>query len=525
MARFGKGIFDKAGVLMHKKSETAEMTTPLRHARDRVVGAVVFVLGRLCRLRLRHILTRRGGLRVRVVAMPFAIVFAALFSLGSFSSDTRAYSVNEMTLVDKIGSERLISAHQVPGTAVVEEAPVAARPDKKLALAMAQPPEKIALPEPKPKEKSMTIGKGDTLAAVLQKAGLSGGEAYKTVEAASEHFDPRKIRPGQAVHVRFDPAGDGYRFAEMKLALDPVRAVVVSKKEDGGELDAGLFEKPVKEQFRSGTATIETSLYGSAARAGIPSHVIAETIRVYSWDVDFQRDIRQGDSLEVLYSVIETEDGEFVRYGDIYYADLAVGGKSKPVYRFEMKGGDVDYFEADGRSVRKALMKTPVDGARISSGFGMRKHPVLGYSKMHKGMDFAAPTGTPIYAAGDGVVEKAGRWSSFGNYVRIRHNAGLKTAYAHLNKIGKGISPGVRVKQGQVIGTVGTTGRSTGPHLHYEVHVNGRQVNPATVKLPKGETLTGTELAAFKAQAKKMDQQYALISGNAKFAQAGQVEQ
>jgi len=235
-------------------------------------------------------------------------------------------------------------------------------------------------------------------------------------------------------------------------------------------------------------------------------------------NIDFQRDIRKGDEIEVLYEAFETEDGEFARYGNVLYANLTVGGREYPIYRFEMDNGDVDYFEPSGISIRKTLMKTPIDGARISSGFGMRHHPVLGYNKMHKGMDFAAPTGTPIYAAGDGVVEKAGRNGGYGNYIRIRHNSKLKTAYAHLHRISSRVKPGARVKQGQIIGKVGTTGRSTGPHLHYEVLLANKQVNPRSVTLPTGEQLVGKNMDRFKWLVGHVYQQYASLSDGLKFA-------
>jgi len=200
------------------------------------------------------------------------------------------------------------------------------------------------------------------------------------------------------------------------------------------------------------------------------------------------------------------------------FANIKTNGREKPIYRFEMDNGRVDYFGPDGTSIRKTLMKTPIDGARISSGFGYRRHPVLGYNKLHKGMDFAASTGTPIYAAGDGTVTYAARKGSYGNYISIRHNSKLGTAYAHLNKFKKGIRKGSVVKQGDVIGYVGTTGRSTGPHLHYEVLVNGVQVNPRSVKLPTGETLSGSELARFKSMVRSVDQEYASLTKGLKYA-------
>ena len=202
------------------------------------------------------------------------------------------------------------------------------------------------------------------------------------------------------------------------------------------------------------------------------------------------------------------------------FANLKLSDRSLPIYRMEFKDGHADYFQEDGRSIRKALMRTPINGGRLSSGYGMRHHPVLGYNKMHKGVDFAAPTGTKIYAAGDGVIESLGRNGGYGNYIRIRHNSTLKTAYAHMHRFEKGLRKGDRVRQGDVIGRVGTTGRSTGPHLHYEVLANGRQVNPRSVKLPTGEKLTGDRLAALKTTVSSYQQRYAMINNQIRVADA-----
>lgn len=241
-------------------------------------------------------------------------------------------------------------------------------------------------------------------------------------------------------------------------------------------------------------------------------------IRIYSYQVDFQRDIKEGDKFEILYETYKTEDGDFARYGDILYANLAIDGKKIPVYRYENKDGQVDYYGEDGMTFKKTLMRTPVDGARMSSGFGMRRHPISGYTKMHKGIDFAVAMGTPIYAAGDGTVEISGRKGAYGNYVRIRHNNEMKTAYAHMQKIAKGITPGQKVKQGQIIGYVGTTGRSTGPHLHYEVLLKNKPVNPNSVKLPTDRSWQN-EMKRFKAHVSSVKQQYASLTEGLKYAQ------
>lgn len=372
---------------------------------------------------------------------------------------------------------------------------------------------------PGPTVKRVEIKSGDVLSTAIQNAGIGARDTFLLSKAIGEHYDVRTIKPGQVIEATYAPAPAEKTLQSLVLEIDKTKKVKVTPDESG-EFHAELVETPLVKRTYAYNTEIQTSLYGSAARANIPAAVIAEMIRLYSWNVDFQRDIRKGDKIEVMYETHETEDGDFAKYGDIIYASLSVGGKDIPIYRYKMKNGDVDYFQPNGQSVRKVLMSTPVDGARLSSGFGMRKHPVLGYNKMHKGVDFAAPTGTPIYAAGDGTIEKASRNGGYGNYIRIRHNSKLKTAYAHLSKYARGITSGTRVKQGQVIGYIGTTGRSTGPHLHYEVLLNGKQVNPRSVDLPTGHELKGQDKQLFVNLVSEVQQRYAALTDGLKFARA-----
>lgn len=365
--------------------------------------------------------------------------------------------------------------------------------------------------KPDPIKKIVKIGTGDVLSLVLEDSGVSRSDAYYAVNAMSQYYKPRQIRPGQEVEITFIPGmvdTPSKGFQKFAIKITPVKEVVVSRSV-GGNFSAAISETELEKRTYAVNAEIETSLYGSALRANIPQSVVSEIIRLYSWSVDFQRDLRPGDKIEVYYETLENEDGSYQEFGDIIYANLGVGGRDKPIYRYKTARGDVDYFEPKGNSIRKTLMRTPIDGARLSSGFGMRRHPVLGYNKMHKGTDFAAPTGTPIYAAGDGTVEFIGRNGGYGNYLRIRHNGQLKTAYAHLHRYKKGLTKGARVKQGEVVAYVGTTGRSTGPHLHYEVLVNGVQKNPRSIDLPTGEQLKGSELAQFQNYMTKIDGLYA----------------
>jgi len=470
-------------------------------------GHWVQAVGRHVPLRHRYVLTRHGRLRLRY-SLPSAAtcVFALVLALNSISGPGHYQSFQ--SFADAGGPE---DSYMVSQKRLHRYAQQETGLQSGVELAAFSP----AIPQPK--EETLKIGKGDTLAGVLQKAGMSAGDALRAVKAMQEYYDPRKLRPGQEVHVRFEPKGDAFDFAELRMDIDKLKSLTLKRKGDK-DFEPAVQEKEVETRLYAKSANIEVSLYGSAEKAGIPASVVAQAIRIFSWDIDFQRDIRRGDDVEVLYEQVETADGIKVKTGDILYARLNINGEDVAVYRYETADGDIDYFTADGSSVRKALMKTPIDGARLSSGFGMRRHPVLGYDKMHKGVDFAAPRGTPVYAAGDGTVEKASKFNSYGNYIRIRHNSTTKTAYAHLNGYAKGISAGKRVKQGDVIGYVGTTGRSTGPHLHYEVLLNGTQTNPNSVKLPQGETLTGKQLAAFKDHMEKMNRQYALLSGSTKLA-------
>lgn len=357
---------------------------------------------------------------------------------------------------------------------------------------------------------SVKIESGDTLAEALTKRlDVGARDTHYAVQSLAAVFDPRDVRPGQTVTAYAAKDENEPRLMALSLQKDMLSSVIATRV-SADRFVTGEVERPTTRKLRAVRGEIENSLYLATNAKDIPDRVTLELIRIYSWSIDFQRDIRANDRFEIMYEEYQTDEGEIVPgKGEILYATLTLGNKPYSMYRYEMSDQRVDFFEPDGQSVRKALMKTPVNGARISSGFGRRRHPVLGYSKMHKGTDFAAPTGTPIYAAGDGVIERASRFGSFGNYVKIRHRSNLKTAYAHLHGFAKGMHSGKRVRQGDVIGYIGTTGRSTGPHLHYEVHVNGKQVNPSSVKLPTGEKLTGSDLAAFKRHVRKLNSEFA----------------
>jgi len=250
--------------------------------------------------------------------------------------------------------------------------------------------------------------------------------------------------------------------------------------------------------------TITQSLYKAASDKNIPPNTIIEFARIYGFQVDFQRDIRKQDKFQIMYEIFLNEKKEIIQTGEILFANLKLSGQNNSLYYFDNEGSE-GHYDKNGKSVKKALMKTPINGARLSSSFGMRKHPIDGFNKMHKGTDFAAPMGTPIMASGDGVVMKAGWCGGGGNCVKIRHNSTYQTIYAHMSKFARGIKSGVRVKQGQTIGYVGSTGKSTGPHLHYEVVVNGKKVNSQNLKLPSGKILKGKERKLFETKKIKLD--------------------
>lgn len=485
-----------------KKGKHGQLAVFLSNAKD-LASSASNGIGRMVGFRQRYVLTRGGRLRLRFVVTPMIFFCAGLPVITAFTQPSRA--VYPADYYAQAGTQERPSkefSNQLDGTLYGQ-----------LSLASAV----TAAQLPEPTDKIIKVEEGDALGKVMERAGLSSAEATEIITAMKEHFDPRRLRVGQDVEMHFVPAsahGD-MEFDKMQIVIDPIKTLVVTRDDTG--FGATVHEKELQHVVRAERAEIEVSLYGSAEKAGIPQSVISNAIRIYSWNVDFQRDIRHGDKLEVMYDSYETEDGYVARTGDVVYAKLTLGGKEIPLYRYEMEDGHVDYFGPDGRSMRRTLMKTPIDGARMSSGFGMRRHPVLGYNKMHKGVDFAASTGTPIYAAGNGTIEKAGRFGGYGNYVRIRHNSSLKTAYAHMSRMV--VKPGQRIRQGDLIGYVGTTGRSTGPHLHYEVLVNNSHVNPNSVDLPTGENLAGKALRDFKDKIRDIEQQYAEIAEGIKFAQ------
>lgn len=356
---------------------------------------------------------------------------------------------------------------------------------------------------------TVEVQRGDTLISVLVNAGVAYDDAYGAIEALRDLFAPQDLKPGQEIALTFSAPEAQHQgpidFQLVSLSLQPSaeRDLQVTRSLNGG-FTAFAVDRPLVRRSVAVDGTIDSSLFEATQQASVPMAVVAAAIQAFSYDVDFQRDIQPGDSFEMVYDRLDDEGGNLAKPGELLYASLTLSGKKLEIYRYALEDGFVDYFNPKGESVRKALLRTPIDGARITSGFGMRKHPILGYSKMHKGVDFGASDGTPIYAAGDGVITKIGPNGAYGNYIRIKHNSDYSTAYAHVSRFAKGLRAGSRVRQGDVIAYVGATGRVTGPHLHYEVLVDNKQVNPTAIKLASGTKLAGADLRKFKATMAEM---------------------
>jgi murein DD-endopeptidase MepM/ murein hydrolase activator NlpD len=346
----------------------------------------------------------------------------------------------------------------------------------------------------------LRVAQGDTLIGLLVEAGVVPGEAQEAIDSLKRVWDPRELKPGQEIVLGFAEA----RLEQLSLSAALDHDVIVARAGDG-HFAARARPRRLNRELEFASGVIRTSLFEAASDAQVPTPILAEMIRAFSYDVDFQREVQPADRFDLLFERLY-DDGKAVGVGNVVYAALTLRGKTLRVYRYTATGAKAaDFFNEHGQSVRKALLRTPIDGARLSSGFGMREHPILGFTLMHPGVDFAAPTGTPVMAAGDGIVEIAGWGGSYGNLVLLRHDAGYETAYAHMSFLVRGIRPGEHVHQGEVIGYVGATGRATGPHLHYEVRIRGQRVNPISVKMQPGQRLAGQEFIAFRAVAEAID--------------------
>jgi len=358
-----------------------------------------------------------------------------------------------------------------------------------------QEPEAIVAAPYVPPEEAFSLKRGETLITLLRRATIDKANAHNVVNRLNKITNLRRLKAGQTVRLKRQPS-DGRKLEEIRLR-DTFREEAVVRYSEG-QYRAARIPMNTYSLTHLVEGEITDSLYLSAQRAGLPKKIIIDLIRMMSFDIDFEREIRVGDRFSVYFERDYSPEFGDIENGRILRAELSLRKRTLDAYFYKDQGGEEGYYDSKGQSTRRALMKTPLDVAVLTSSYGKRKHPVLGYTRMHKGSDFRAPTGTPIMAAGDGIIEMSARNGSFGNYVRIRHNGTYKTAYAHLSRYGKGIRKGKRVKQGQIIGYSGATGRVTGAHLHYEVFVNGKQVNPMRLKLPTGKKLKNNDLASLK---------------------------
>jgi murein DD-endopeptidase MepM/ murein hydrolase activator NlpD len=405
-------------------------------------------------------------------------------------ADVRAVAVATPPLGDAPRFGRSDRAAVAQGAVATSSQPIPLPP----AASVAADNTTAAMPGQAPPRQTVEALPGDTPLRLLSRVGVAPQDARAAVQKLASVWDPRDLKAGQkaAVSVQSD------RLLSVRLALAPGRDVVVAR-DDNGRFVAEDQDRPTREVPTLAVGTIHTSLSEAASRAAVPPGVLGEMIRAFSYDVDFQREVRPGDGFMLLYQRVDDEFGRPTGTGRLVYAELVLSGERLRLYRFAPPGGEPGYYNALGENIRKPLLRTPVDAVRITSGFGMRLHPILGFSRMHRGVDFAAPIGTAVYAAGDGVVAEAGRVSGYGNYIEIEHNQGYATAYAHLSAFARGLHDGEQVRQGEVIGYVGMTGMATGPHLHYEVHYKGVQIDPLSVKMPAMTRLGGADLRAFRA--------------------------
>ena len=385
--------------------------------------------------------------------------------------------------------------------AALDAATISALQHKAFTQAEAQPG--FSAPQTVP----VKLQRGETLEGAVQRAGVAPAEAQRAVEMLSHAMDTVHIKAGLLIQAaiaqpRVASAAAGRSDAKLiglSLRTGPASAITLSRSFDGALRLRELDEK-LRDETAVADGSIQGSLYESAEQVGATPQITAEVVKLFSHKLDFQRDIQPGDAFKLIFDRKVTEAGRTIEAGDLQYAEL----HGVKFYRFA-RGSDVEYFDEFGKNIKGFLLRTPVDGAHITSLFGMRKHPVLGYTRAHQGIDFGAGTGTPILAAGDGVVAQAGPWGGYGNWLRIRHSEGWDTGYGHISRYAKGIHPGVRVHQGEVVAYVGATGLATGPHLHYEIWQNGQRVNPIGAKVPQGTVLAGADLARFRDQKAHID--------------------
>jgi len=356
--------------------------------------------------------------------------------------------------------------------------------------------------EPRFKKIHHNISAGETFDIILEQYSVEKKEISEIKKKLSQKINLNKLNTRQKINFTIDQTDNSIK--EFVIQVSNTEKIYVTKDVLTNQFNQTILLTKLKKRIVYSENKISQSLYKSAQTKKIPVNTIIEFARIYGFQVDFQRDIRKNDIFQIMYEAYTDESGKVIETGNILFANLKLRGQDNSLYFFDLKDNE-GHYDKNGKSVKKALMKTPINGARLSSPFGMRKHPIDGFNKMHKGTDFAAPKGTPIMASGDGVIKKASWCGGGGNCVVIKHNSVYTTIYAHMSKFANGIQSGVRVKQGQVIGYVGSTGKSTGPHLHYEVIVNGKKINSQTLKLPSGKVLKDDARVLFETSKIKLD--------------------
>ena len=356
--------------------------------------------------------------------------------------------------------------------------------------------------EPKYQKINHKVKSGETFDKILENYSVQKKEIIKIKSSLQKKVNLNKLNTKQVIQFSLDKTNN--KIDEFTFQVSNTEKIFLKRDFTEDSFDEKIILIKLKKEIVYKENTILQSLYKSANTQKIPPNIIIEFARIYGFQVDFQRDIRKQDKFQIMYEIYLNEKEEITETGEILFSNLKLSGQDNSLYYFDKEGSE-GHYDKNGKSVKKALMKTPINGARLSSPFGMRKHPIDGFNKMHKGTDFAAPMGTPIMASGDGVIKKAGWCGGGGNCVKIKHNSTYQTVYAHMSKFARGIKSGVRVKQGQTIGYVGSTGKSTGPHLHYEVIINGKKVNSQKLKLPSGKILKGKERKLFETKKIKLD--------------------
>ena len=357
--------------------------------------------------------------------------------------------------------------------------------------------------EPKFKKIRHQIAIGETFDSILNQYSVNKKQIQKIKNKLSEKIDLNKMNTNQKIYLIIDQSNNSVKEFILQIS-NKERVLLTRSNEEKNDFSQEIILTKLDKKIVYEENVILQSLYKSATDKKIPANTIIELARIYGFQIDFQRDVRKKDRFQIMYEVFIDENNKVIETGNILFANLILSGEDNSLYYFD-KEGSAGHYDKNGKSIKKALMKTPINGARLSSPFGMRKHPIDGFNKMHRGTDFAAPMGTQIMASGSGVIKKAGWCGGGGNCVVIRHNSTYTTIYAHMSKFAPGIKKGVRVKQSQTIGFVGSTGKSTGPHLHYEVIINGKKVNSQKLKLPSGKILKGDERKIFETKKIKLD--------------------